>query len=268
MSHVASHLAAFDSDPVLARAQESLSPGGSNISSIAMAGLAPMSAGADIFNTLIHLAVNSSRPTVPMATSSSQPSSAGPAIGAGIGGLAVGAGLAGAALSGKGKPMINTVNTAPAGGAPVPPTKIPGGKPGTGVPAPKTGTTPMPPVKTDAKPGPNPDDIVPIPVPGIPEKPATKPAPTTPKATASKTAVSGAPSPSPAEVAAGKSLPPASWSSPSASSPPPAPTSTPAATASSAVPPASGNPFLNQIGIPSSAGTIILPPSSSPAFKF
>jgi len=156
MSHMPSHLAAFDSDPVLARTQESLSPGGSDISAIAMAGSTPVSAGGDIFNTLVHLAVNSSRPTAPMATSSSQPSSAAPAIGAGIGGLAMGAGLAGAALAAKGKPMANTVHTAPTGGAPVPPAKIPGGKPGTVAPAPKTGTTP-------------------IPVPGIPEKFVAKP---------------------------------------------------------------------------------------------
>lgn len=143
-----SHIAAFDSDPVLAQVQANLSVGGSGFPVMTGPGIAAPAAGSEIMNALIGLAVKGSH--APMARSSQQPSMLGPAIGAGVAGLAVGAGAAAALMGGKGKPSA----AAPAGTPPAPPAETPAAKPAakpaTGAAASPT-KTPTPPPGGTAK---------------------------------------------------------------------------------------------------------------------
>jgi hypothetical protein len=99
-------------------------------------------AGSEIMNVLIGLAVKGSHAHAPMTTSSQQPSTLGPAIGAGAAGLAVGAGAAAALMRGKGKPAHGEVPGSP----PAPPSEMPGAKPAVGAtPAAASPKTPTPP---------------------------------------------------------------------------------------------------------------------------
>lgn len=128
MPHSTSHLAAFDSDPVLARVQASLSDVGTGFPVLTGPGVAAPATGSEIMNALIGMAVKGSSSHAPVTTSSTQPSSLGPALGAGAAGLAVGAGAAAALMAGKGKPSA-AIST---GMPPAPPAEMPTAKPANG----------------------------------------------------------------------------------------------------------------------------------------
>ncbi len=98
----ASHVAAFDNDPVLNQVQMSLGLAGGDVGAyVLQAGNGSGSQGAALMNQLVGLAMQRTTQGG-VRHQGSQGSSAGPAIGAGVGGLALGA-AGGALLSQLGK---------------------------------------------------------------------------------------------------------------------------------------------------------------------